>query len=777
MHRLLATRANASAAFIRLHRAELLTMAALAAATIAVLSTFRREPVFSDDLGYWERWDGRYRRSGMANPHRLVMAFSAEVARWVFGHSMAAYNAVGIAYAVGLIVVIYLLTRLMFPRAVAVAAALLLLTSSVFLQDATLLVPDWASMFWFTAGLLLLVHAARPFLLVSNTTIDGRPTMDESRPQSLGARPAETGTRQNTASPDESADVVAVDDRARPETPWRATALALTAGLLFHLAIFSKEGSLPILLAVPICMLLVTHARRAIKLTAIAAGSTAVFAVVEMGIMWHLYGDPLRRVNVVLGGHVGRRLSERLGGSVQSGAGDSEPATGGEVVAATSTTLADWWALADRYLHPLTSTINGTIVVWLAALTLAIILVAIVAQRSRRLAFFAVLTVIGLGSVVFGVGSINPLVPILSMKFRYLALGWVFLMPLIAAAVWTLGASAAHKVSKESRKIANIAGIGLLVAAIGPPVGLGFYEATQQPIFVRNGADGLSQTARRINELQQQGIQPHRIVADGRTQQGLRIQLRGDDMEMLRSATSNFGSVEPGDLVVVNRKRIGRTGYSGGRDALPESVMIPPANWRYLGEADFADIFIYYIEDVETAPLQSLSTTGNDISGLLRGSQLDGDDAEFGWQREGGGLFLWMQDIRNARIVTGHGSHPRAPSHGDDPIQLAINEPGRFGVRVELHVGAEAEIRGFWLRTYGDDGEIRQNVRLYRVTEEDRVSTPQFTVPLETMEPVSFATSLQVDPAVDRTYRVVGFASGSGIITVDRIATKTIPTN
>lgn len=716
------------------HRAELVTVIALATVATTWLWWFRREPVYSDDLGYWTRWASLETRSGMANPHRLIMAFSAEFARWIFGYSMTAYNAVGIGYGVGVLILTYLLVRYMFPRIVGFAAVALLMTSTVFMQDVTLLVPDWAAMFWFLAGLVLVLHAIPP---------------DERK-------------------------IVSSRTATRSVVP--PTVLALLAGVAFHSMWFAKEAALPILVAIPLVLAVAGPAKRAVRLTATAAVSTATSFALELALMWHLYGDPFRRLAMIMRGHVSSRLSDRLGGGVESTPElDAAPdmATGSaveaaEAAAAARTDFADWWQLAERYTDPISSTWNGRLLLWLLAVALVVTVVA----RSRRLWIIAIPAIVGIAATVFAVGSINPLVPLLSMKFRYLALGWVFVPALIAAALWVAVKGIAQLYTERNGAVAASRLVVLALIAL-PTTATGVWAAAEHPSFVRNGANGLQAAADAIDRLAEQGLPLGRIITDGRTIQGLHIQLRGDPDSFLTGSHSDFTNAEAGDIVIVNRKREGLpTMPARSNRPMPEWLLFPPSEWRYLGDAEFADIFIYYIEEDWTPP-PTMSTSGRDLSQVTRGTQLDGDGAEFGWQREGAGVFLWMQDVRNARFVTGHGSHPRA-AHSEGSEQLVITERGRLGARVELHLTADIRIGGVWLRTYDADGNMRQNARMYQTTEAERVSVPQFAVNIADMRSVSFAGSLEVDPHVDKSFRVVGFASGSGILTIDRIAVSTM---
>ena len=688
----------------------------LAGAAVAILVAFRREPVFSDDLGYWLRWESLGERSGMANHYRLGMVLSAQLARVVVGDSLWGYNSVGIAYGAGLVVVVYVLTRLLFPKVVALGSAVLLLTSPVFLEDITLTLPDWPSMFWFGAGFALLVYAA---------------------------------TRQ--------------DD------PRRQTVAAVLAGACFFLMAWVKDGSVPILVAVPVCMLLITDVRRAVRLTLTAAGTSMLFLVLEFGLLAAIYGEPFRRLRIILTGHVGGRTSEALGGRVER---QGAPPSGVEA------DLLTWGDLAERYVDPISRTASGRWILALAGLALVVTLVS----RSKRLWFLAAPTLVGLGFVVFGVGSIQPLVPLLSMKFRYLSLGWVFLMPLIAASLWVLTRWIAEQVGAwvgtTTRAVSGVAAT-VVVVSVGMMAFAGLSDAAARPVFIRSGEDGLHQTAQLIEELRAADVPFNGIVTDGRTLNGLSVKLPPREIELIEGASSDLLGASPGDLVVVNRKRIGHATFpaSGGRNRpLDEALLIPPPNWRLVGQTDIQNFRIYYVEDpaMPAASLASLTTSGETVTSLARAYQL-GDDAPgvLVEQRGPGGLLLWLEDAEVVRLVTGAGGHTRPPRGGDEDV-LSVSQRGRLGVMVELHVEPGAEIRGMFLRTYGADGELLQNSRMYQVTEDDRTSEAGFVT---TGRSVSFADHVDVDPANETTFRVVGFLEGTGAVTVDRIAFQLVPTD
>ncbi len=695
-------------------RVDISVVLLLFTAATFVLIEFRREPVYSDDLGYWNRWERLGQSTGMANHYRLGMIGSVGLARLVFGDSMAAYNAVGIVYGAGLIVALYVLTRLLFPRPVAVGAAVLLLTSPVFLEDATLLLPDWPSMFWFVTGLALFVYAA-----------------------------------------------------TRLENRRHSAAVAFGAGICFFLAIWIKESSLPLLFAVPICALLVTRAREAIRLTLIAASSAVLFLVVEFSILWMLFGDPFRRLDVILGGHIGRRTSTTLGGQV-------EPTRGGSGGGGGRGSDRTWADLANRYVERLETVATGQWVITFLALALLVTLIA----RSRRLWFLAVPTIIGLGFAVFGVGSIQPLVPLLSMKLRYLSIGWVFLMALAVAAVWTLLHWTASKIGPSldaSPRVVHGAAASILLVTVGMVSFSGISDAAERPVFVRSGEDGLLQIATAVDEMRAEGVPLNKVIADGRSLIGLGIQLRADDKYLLDGATSDFSRAEPADLVVVNRKRIGQARQPGSGDALDEDVLVPPPHWRRIGDTGIQDFRIYYVEEPSaTAPAPPpLTTSGEVVTTLMRGSLVGDDPGQLVEQLTDDGVLVFIEDAERARLILGDGSHNRGPE-GEDAERLTIREPGRFGVRVEFHIGPDVELEAFRLRTFDEAGEQIGNSRMYRVTEDGRVSESGF---LAEGEPMSFADSVEVQPGEQLTFRVVGFLNGTGSVTIDRIAVELIPTD
>lgn len=706
------------------HRVDLAIVVALFALAVVTIAYFRREPVYSDDLGYWERWPRRDQSSGMANPYRMTMALSAEVSRWVFGHSMIAYNAVGVLYGAGLVAMIYILVRLLYPRPAALGGSLLLLTSTVFIEDASLLMPDWPAMFWFSSAFTLLAYAA---------------------------------TRLQ-------------------KDPRKAWMLAAVAGAFVHFGLFARESAILLVLVVPIGMLILTSVRHAIRLTTAAGAAAIFFFLAELVWFWRLFDDPLRRIDRILGGHVARRTSERLGGRVEPAA----ERAGSAAEEFTRTTLADWWELAERYVDPISSTLSGAWTLWLIVIALAVVIVA----RDRKAWFIATAAIIGVIGSVFLVGSINPLRPMLSMKYRYLALGWTFLMPMISVAIWLVGnriglwlgrrrSTDAKRPQRLARTVASL----LMIAALGVPVTVGVIDNLRLPIFVNNGADGLRQTSRAIDELQDEGTPIARIVTDGRTQQGLRIQLDDSYGPLIDNATSNFASTRPDDLVVLNRRRIGQLTTSGRGETLPEELLMPPANWRSLGGARHRDVAIYYVRDDETRLAPSLSTTGIVLNDLLRATHDGGDDAEFAVQFGSGGLFAWMQDIDNVFVATVGWNLAEPREDVIDAERLYVDQRGRLGARIELHVGSNVRVTSAWLRTYDDAGNQLQDIRLFLSDQDQRVSTPQFAVDPDEVEPMSFAGSTFVDPELDRTYSVIFVARGSGVLTVDRVSATILPTD
>lgn len=677
---------------------EILTLSFIAGGSFILLLYFLREPVYSDDLTYWQFASDWLDRAAPTSKHVLsknVLRFgfllSVYLGKLLFGPTMASYHATALVYGIGLILAVYVLTRLFFPRSVALIAAALLITSPIFLEDATVLVPDWPSMFWVVLGLILLIVAAR---------------RDEPRANIL----------------------------------WGAF-----GGAALFMALWVKEQAAPLLPILAVSVILFFGWRRAWPTLVAAATSGSLLLGGELVLLWSLYGDPFFRVNKLLGGH----LAAAGGAWVEIGLVDSD---------------LTWGDLGGRYLDLVGSTSSGAIVLVLAGLTLLVS----VATRSQRLLFFALPAAVGFGFVAFSVGSLEPLTPLLRTKARYLALGWVFFMPLIAAGMWALF-NAAGRILKRHvavwRVQPSLLASMVTVIAGTALAGLGVTEAREMPHFIRTGEDGVHRTVDLVQAAEARRDPFDRIVTDFRTATALRMSLPEDERGPLetfnlaqegRVDSSEF--FDEGDLVVINRKRIAADGRRHPSGGVPHFFMVPPLHWHQVGSSsEVADFRIYHVtEKGDGTVTQRLGRGANGLVTRFHGYIYDHTPGHMRENVTEDEAKFALRESEDARILLGTG-RDHMPPDGPDAGRLQLPEPGRFGVRVWLHIPPTIEMEAAWVRTYDTKG-VQQRERLRRVADRRGENA------------VSYAGSLHVNPQKDETFRVLLVLKGSGTVTVDRIS-------
>lgn len=671
-----------------------LTLAIVAVGTLLLLLYFLREPVMSDDLTYWRfssAWS-KGKEPQLPNHHRLAFLLSAYLGRMALGPTMASYYVVTLTYGVALALASYVVTRLFFPRPVAFAGAGLLATSPLFLQDATVLVPDWPVMFWVLVGIALLVVASRQSRSFWTMLVGGG------------------------------------------------------GGATFFLALSVKEQVAPLLPVVAVCVIVGVGWRDTWRPLAAAAVSGLALVAGELVFFAAAYGDPLHRVHSLLGGH----LQEASGGSwVRRGLVEPD---------------LTWVDLGGRYLAAAGSTTSGRMLLVLGALALGVALVT----RSRGLLLFAVPGVLGAAFVAFAVVSVDPLVPLLRTKVRYLAMGLVFFTPLIAAAAWTVANGVWGLVERRVRGsvtgVGSVAGLAVLgMAAIVGYVGVA--EARDMPEFIRTGGDGVHRTVEVIRDLQEQPGLVDRVMTDGRTATAVRMALPREKRDLVntfnlakRGRVDSPSAFREGDIVVVNRKRIGADGRRHPSGGVPRFFLIPPLRWELSGVSDFADFRIYRVSgEGRGTNVTRLAESDRNLARRFHGYVYGKSPGTIDGRPGKRGMRFTLRNTEDARVLLGAGRDHRPPEHRDAQ-RLAVPEAGRLGVQVWLKVPPKVEVKAAWARTYDGDG-VAQRERLRR-TADRRGRT----------NGVSYAGSLSVDPDVDQTFRVLVVLEGTGEATVDRVS-------
>ncbi len=225
-------------------------MALLLTLAVWVHFVVRREPISSDDCSYFEYASGRS-ISGLHHKQRLVVVASTMLAQALFGLDLTAYYAVALFYAVGLVLVVYALARTLVGPLGALLSAGLLLGHPVFLTNASLLLPDIPSMFWFMLGLYF---AVRGF--------------------------------------------------SNDDTHWKA--YALCAGGSLFLACSAKESTVTLLPGFILFPLVLSNRRGRWHFFVLLASTVFGLELLQTIGFWIATGDPLHRLHAVTGDHVQR---------------------------------------------------------------------------------------------------------------------------------------------------------------------------------------------------------------------------------------------------------------------------------------------------------------------------------------------------------------------------------------------------------------------------------------------------------------------------------------
>lgn len=236
-------------------RGDLVAVGSLIVLGVAVFAVLLREPLISDDLGYFtgaERLLDGDPVARSANSHRFGLIVMVAAAQAVVGATSTAYHAVPLLLNVGLLVAVYAFGRLFFPRWVAWAAAVLLLAQPVLLEEITILLPDWPAMTWFLAGLVMSILAVR----------------------------------------------------AGPTPDRRRLVLSVLGGAALFMALWTKEGVAPLFLVAPVVLWGIGRDERWRRWALIAAGTIGVLLAVEILFTWVALGDPLSRFHAIVNGHL-----------------------------------------------------------------------------------------------------------------------------------------------------------------------------------------------------------------------------------------------------------------------------------------------------------------------------------------------------------------------------------------------------------------------------------------------------------------------------------------
>lgn len=618
-----------------------LLTAVLVVCTFGLLMWLMREPIFSDDLTYFEYAEqlalGNLPRPDTANVYRLGFIYSIMAAQFVFGYSDNAYHAVAIGYSLGLIAAFYALNRVLLGRSVALAASVLLITNPIFLSQSTILGVDLPALFWFMLALLSLC---------------------------LGLSASyDNAHRRSTSS-------------------GNVTLWFVLAGALLFISYWIKEGIVVLLPALPIVVMFLApignRARSILKALLVTGGTFLTLLLFELLLYLQLYGDAFIRISKIMGGHVaGSRAAWIESGLVADDLG--------------------WTDLLLRYPRILADSTYGLILLALVVAALFLLSIA----RDRGLLALGSLGLIGWLVLTLTVTSVDPLVPLLRTKGRYLSAPLVPLFSVVAGSVVIGSIALSRRFLRTSRWSGLLSNMALAVVVIGVST-VGIAQAQGRPYYAKNGAKAMTATREIVNDMRDSDGGIRRIFSDVRTLRGVRMYVSSSDwsaLEPLDSPTFDVRSPEefiPGDMVILNRNRLLRNA-NHYQEQLPEWVRGPPANWIEAVRTSHPNISVYYVTSVaEVAGKDSLIRMmhayhhGPEEQRGEIGESLGGDTYE-----------VRFEDAEDIRIVTGPGPYHLPP---DDPLYpLAIERTEVLFASVAVDVKGDARVKAVTAWSLGDN--------------------------------------------------------------------------
>jgi hypothetical protein len=646
----------------------------LAVGGFLILLLTIREPLLSDDTNYFAGADAL--RSGdfharSANLHRLGLVYSVAAAQQLFGFTETAYYAVPFVYNLGLVIAVYALGRLFFSRSVAFLGAAFLLIQPAFLEGATLLLPDWPATFWFVAGLALAL----------------------------------------------------VSVRAGPTSSKKRVVAAVSAGFAFFVAVWIKESIAPMMLIVPLGFWAVERHSTWRRLAAATTATLVLLLGVELLINSFLLGNPLSRLQAILGGHV---------------AGARNWVDSGLVSDSLS-----WWNLATRFFELMGGQRYG-----IPLLTaMAVSAIVLVIRPSRGSTLFGASALLGVGFVSLAVVSFDPLTPLLRTHMRYLAMGFVFIPTALIASAWSaIGVLWDRDDPPVMRAGAFTAGVVVSVLVITSGVS-GLAHAIGDPRLVRNEGDALAIVRSTVLAVDAPGG-PHlgTLYTDLRTSNGLRIFLPGRLWGHIRSmdyveVSSEFtyrstDRFAPGDTVIINHKRLEANELRFYGEPLPDWVDSPPTAWVRLANSSRPRMEVWYVLDEE-----AVEAAAADLTPLLVGFVEDlGEEVVPSTERQGWARF-GVRDDQTLRVVLGTGGETTAPV---EPELQLLSGGDTLVIEMKMWVDPSVRITRPRLIVSGEEGDALE-YSFRRISRDGRFRVLAVATLFDPADSVAFRVAFEVE--------------------------------
>lgn len=507
----------------RLGRGDIALSLLLIAVSIPVLTFFLRESPLLDDVRYFEAAGQFLEEDDLNNARMLSVSYfrmgivlNMAFFQTLFGYSSTAYYAMSFMYAGGLLLSMFLLSRLFLPRAAAFSASLLLLTSPMYLPEASINFIDWPILPWFFMGL---------FFLFCSTT--------------------------------------------RASTPRWQIIHALLSGLCFAQTFWIKESSIALYLGFPAVFLVIPFTRQSIKLLLIAVGSGVVaISIQEFLLNYLLFEDPLKRLNAT---YLTQAPERKVRKWVKTGYVSADLNWWDMVMRYPSYYLKlDWWALP-----------------FMGAAAFGGLLALV--RRNRGMILFLLFSLIGWAFVSLMVVTTDPILPLLTVKNRYLSISSIYYYPLIAFALLTVSGWFSRVITRSKERRRTLTNVLVLLLTCGIAGHQLFHQYADSDFYIVTGKDRFTETGRVIRELYETGESVNRILSDQRTNRAMPMYLPSEWQKKVQPFDQprgilmrEAGDYEQGDVVIINFKRIHTNLGKYYTSEIPKLFYSPPENWELL---------------------------------------------------------------------------------------------------------------------------------------------------------------------------------------------------
>lgn len=467
-------------------RRELLAILVVASVCVAAFFQAQRSPTGSDDCVYFEYAAG----TDAGAPHqqqRFALLGAVKLAQAIFGYTSLAYYAVPFVHTFGLILASYFMARALMGIGLAMIAALMVLALPAVLESSSVLLPDIPSLFWLVLGVALFVRAL-----------------------------ASTESR----------------------VPLKRT---LGSAVCFFLAVSNRESAAPLLLGLG-CFPLALMSKRALKLLLLAAAATVTLALVEVLVVWAVFGDPLYRLHAVTAGQLPQM----------------------EKFARTQDGLPEhvtWTYLATRFLE---STANDAYTngwrflglgywYWLC-ISLPLSLIAAVLAKNRLLLGLFGFLVWSYLAIAFAPSSFEPLIPMLRTKDRYFLVVLVWL-PILVVAGWScFWAWPFQRPAPRHWRLlkpASIFGVGTLYLLVSAGTARHFIATTTQTI--RGGHAPLADFYDAVTRFRASGGNVKRVVGPRTLRGASFVWPEPFDIVWRRSEVEDAVRLRAGDFLIAEQ--------------------------------------------------------------------------------------------------------------------------------------------------------------------------------------------------------------------------------